>query len=155
MLTHNQVDLARAPIDPVHHRLRARSVTDHSSSRSWWQQLVRLQELSDTSGRMTDRHELGLEEATKCQSSPAFASVRQRSPEFAGFMSTGHKAVALQTTLKTELREHCKIPDNTHTGDSQHNGKTENRAGQERLERDFRKGRKHSKRERPQKFKTL
>ena len=42
------------------------------------------------------------------------ASVRRSSPEFSRFMSTGHKAVALQTTLKTELREHCKIPDNQH-----------------------------------------
>ena len=42
------------------------------------------------------------------------ASVRRSSPEFSRFMSTGHKAVALQTTLKTELRGHCKIPDNKH-----------------------------------------
>ena len=87
------------------------------------------------------------------QRSPEFAKVRRNSPELTVFMSTGHKAVALQTTLKTELREHCKIPDNT--GNSQRNGLTENRVGQERLERDFRNCRKHSKRERPQKFKTF
>ena len=30
------------------------------------------------------------------------------------FMSTDHKAFSLQTTSETELREHCKIPNNRH-----------------------------------------
>ena len=44
------------------------------------------------------------------QSSPGFVRVRRSSQEFAEVMSTDHKAFAPQTTLKTELREHCKIP---------------------------------------------
>ena len=46
------------------------------------------------------------------QGSSGFVGVRQGSPEFARVRqdSPSHKAVAMQTTLKTELREHCKIP---------------------------------------------
>ena len=87
------------------------------------------------------------------QSSSGFARVRQGSPEFVGVTTTGHKAVALQTTLKTELREQCKIPNNKHWRLSAQS-KVRTRAGLERLERDSRKDSMQSKRERGQKFKT-
>ena len=69
------------------------------------------------------------------------------------FMNADHKAVALQATLKTELRKHCKIPKNKHWRLSAQSS-DRNGAGLEELEKDFRKDSKPSKRERGQKFKT-